>query len=45
LLQCSADNPFVADLKRRTLHLRDELERLRHQAFRDLRLQRALHAN
>lgn len=38
LLQCSTDNPFVADLKRRMFHLRDELERLRHQAFGDLRL-------
>jgi len=32
LLHCSTDDLMIVDLKRRLLHLRDELERLRHQA-------------
>ena len=32
LLYCSTGDPMVADLKRRMLHLRDELERLRREA-------------
>ncbi|MEJ2377495.1 MAG: DUF465 domain-containing protein [Pseudolabrys sp.] len=32
LLHCATDDPLIVDLKRRVLHLRDELEKLRHQA-------------
>lgn len=32
ILHCSADDPMILDLKRRMLHLRDELEEFRHQA-------------
>ena len=32
LLHCATDDPLMLDLKRRVLHLRDELEKLRHQA-------------
>jgi hypothetical protein len=38
LLHCSTDDLMVVDLKRRALHLRDELERLRHEAAADSRL-------
>ena len=30
LLHCSTDDLMIADFKRRYLHLRDEIERLRH---------------
>lgn len=30
LLHCPTDDPMILDLKLRMLHLRDELERLRH---------------
>jgi hypothetical protein len=32
LLHCSTDDLMVVDLKRRILHLRDELEKFRHKA-------------
>ena len=38
LTHMSSDDPMVTDLKRRVLHLRDELERFRHQAVRHRRL-------
>lgn len=38
LLHCSTDDPMIVDLKLRMLHLRDELERLRHVAIADRRL-------
>ena len=38
LLHCSADDPMIHDLKRRILHLRDELEKFRHKAFAKGRL-------
>lgn len=38
LLHCSTDDLMVVDLKRRMLHLRDELEELRHKAVADRRL-------
>jgi hypothetical protein len=30
LLHCPTDDPMIVDLRLRMLHLRDELERLRH---------------
>jgi len=33
LLHCPTDDPMVADLKRRMLHLKNELERLHDNAF------------
>ncbi|MGZ4924658.1 MAG: DUF465 domain-containing protein [Halobacteriota archaeon] len=30
LLHCATDDPMILDLKRRMLHLRDELEKFRH---------------
>jgi len=38
LTHTSSDDLMIIDLKRRMLHLRDELERLRHQAVRHGRL-------
>jgi hypothetical protein len=38
LLHHSPDDPMIADLKRRMLHLIHELDRLHHQAVRDRRL-------
>ena len=38
LTRASSDDLMIADLKRRILHLRDELERLRRQAVKDGRL-------
>lgn len=38
LLHYSTDDLLIVDLKRRKLHLRDELERLRHEAAVDGRL-------
>ena len=35
---CSADDPMVADLKRRMLHLKEELERFCNKAIADRRL-------
>ena len=35
---CSADDPMVGDLKRRMLHLKDELERFCNKAIADRRL-------
>ena len=35
LLHCSTDDLMIVDLKRRLLHLRDELEQLRHQVVGD----------
>ena len=32
MLHCSTDDPMILDLKRRVLHLRDELEKFRHKA-------------
>ena len=32
MLHCSTDDPMIIDLKRRMLHLRDELEKFRHKA-------------
>ena len=29
-LNCATDDPMILDLKRRMLHLRDELEKFRH---------------
>ena len=37
-LHCSTDDPMILDLKRRILHLRDELETFRHKAIADRRL-------
>ena len=37
-LHCSTDDPMILDLKRRILHLRDELEKFRHKAIADRRL-------
>ena len=38
LLHCSTDDPMIADLKRRLLHLRDELHRFHHEAVQQRRL-------
>jgi hypothetical protein len=38
MLHCSTDDPMILDLKRRVLHLRDELERFWHKAAADRRL-------
>ena len=38
LSHCSADDPMVADLKRRTLHLKEEIERFCNKAIEDRRL-------
>jgi len=38
LLHCSTDDSMIVDLKLRMLHLRGELERLRHQAAADRRV-------
>jgi hypothetical protein len=38
LLHYSTDDLLIADLKRRMLHLRDDLERLRHETVGDRRL-------
>ena len=38
LLQYSTEDLLIADLKRRRLILRDELERLSHEAVQDRRL-------
>jgi hypothetical protein len=38
LSHCSPDDLMVADLKRRMLHLRDELERFCNKAIADRRL-------
>ncbi len=38
LTRTSSDDLMIADLKRRILHLRDELERLHHQAVKHGRL-------
>ena len=38
LTHTSSDDLMIIDLKRRMLHLRDELERLRHKAVRYGRL-------
>jgi len=38
LSHCSPDDPMVVDLKRRMLHLRDELERFCNKAIVDRRL-------
>ena len=38
LLDHSTDDPMIADLKRRMLHLKHELDRLHHLAARDRRL-------
>jgi hypothetical protein len=38
LSRCSPDDPMVADLKRRMLHLRDELERFCNKAIAGSRL-------
>jgi hypothetical protein len=35
LIYCSAGDPMVADLKSRMLHLREELQRLRHKTTAD----------
>lgn len=35
---CSSDDPMIADLKRRLLHLRDELQQLHHDAVQDQKL-------
>jgi hypothetical protein len=35
---CSADDPMVGDLKRRMLHLKEELERFCNKAIADRRL-------
>ena len=36
--RCSPDDPMVADLKRRMLHLKEELERFCNKAIADRRL-------
>jgi hypothetical protein len=38
LLHCSPDDPMVADIKRRILHLKEELERFCNKAIADRRL-------
>ncbi|MGA2842866.1 MAG: DUF465 domain-containing protein [Steroidobacteraceae bacterium] len=38
LTHTSSDDLMISDLKRRMLHLRDELERLRHKAVRHGRI-------
>ena len=38
LSYCSPDDPMVADLKRRMLHLKEELERFCNKAIADRRL-------
>jgi hypothetical protein len=38
LLHCPTDDPMILDLRLRMLHLRDELERLRHKTAVDKRL-------
>ena len=38
LLHCSIDDLMIVDLKRRKLHLRDEIERLHHEAVADGRM-------
>ena len=38
LSHCSADDPMVGDLKRRILHLKEEIERFCNQAIADRRL-------
>jgi len=38
LAHCSTDNPMVSDLKRRMLHLKEELERLCNMAIADRRV-------
>jgi hypothetical protein len=38
LLHCSDDDPMVADIKRRMLHLKEELERFCNKAIADRRL-------
>jgi hypothetical protein len=38
LSHCSPGDPMVSDLKRRMLHLRDELERFCNKAIADRRL-------
>ena len=38
LLHCSLDDPMVADIKRRMLHLKEDLERLCNKAIADRRL-------
>jgi hypothetical protein len=35
---CSPDDPMVTDLKRRVLHLRDEIERFCNKAIEDRRV-------
>jgi hypothetical protein len=35
---CSPDDPMVTDLKRRVLHLRDEIERFCNKAIADRRV-------
>jgi hypothetical protein len=39
LSHCSPDDPMVGDLKRRMLHLKEELERFCNKAIGDRRLQ------
>jgi len=38
LSHCSADDPMVSDLKRRMLHLKEELERFCNMAIADRRV-------
>jgi hypothetical protein len=38
LLHCSSDDPMVADIKRRMLHLKEEIERFCNKAIADRRL-------
>ena len=38
LSYCSPDDPMVADIKRRMLHLKEELERFCNKAIADRRL-------
>jgi len=38
LSNCSPDDPMVSDLKRRALHVRDEIERFCNNAIADRRL-------
>jgi len=38
LSHCSADDPMVGDLKRRMLHLKEELQRFCNKAIADRRL-------
>jgi len=37
LLHCSPDDPMVADIKRRVLHLREEIEHFCNKAIADRR--------